>query len=123
MHVMKQWVVVRWNIYLGLYYVGPFRDSATAAAWADDFKETIDTILHENMHHYQDELVKMLHEGSLKSSDPRYDQALMFEVNKLDPGGYIEPKEGDADYRAQPVERSAYETGTATVGKVIDAIH
>jgi hypothetical protein len=87
-----------------------------------DFKETIDTVLHENMHHYQDELVNMLRDGSLKSSDPRRDQALMFEVNNLDPGGYIDAAESGADYRVQPVERSAYETGTATVGKVIAAM-
>ncbi len=43
----------------------------------------------------------------------------MFEVNKLDPGGYIDFKEGDANYNAQPVERSAFETGTATAEKVM----
>ena len=32
----NEWVAVRWNIYLGLYYVGPFQDADTAAAWADD---------------------------------------------------------------------------------------
>ncbi len=34
-------------------------------------KETIDTVLYENIHHYKDELVKMLRNGSLKSSGPR----------------------------------------------------
>ena len=32
----NEWVVVRWNIYFGIYYVGPFRDADTAAAWAED---------------------------------------------------------------------------------------
>ena len=51
-------------------------------------------------------------------------QALLFQVNRLAPGGYIDPDEsadkGKAgrDYKAQPTERSAFETGSDTAKKV-----
>jgi hypothetical protein len=89
-----------------------------------DFNKTIVVVLHENMHHYQAELVKMLEANTLKATDPRYKQALLFQVNRLAPGGYIDPDEstdkGKAgrDYAAQPVERSAFETGNNTAAKV-----
>lgn len=88
------------------------------ASGIKDFTETITTVLHENMHHYQDELVKMLRSGKLDSKDPRYKQALIFEVNELQPGGYIPGDEGVADYQAQPLERAAEGTGVSTAKKV-----
>jgi hypothetical protein len=92
------------------------------AAGIKDFTTTIETVLHENMHHYQTELVKLLAAGKLKSSDPRYKQALMFQVNGLEPGGYVDPDEGVTDYQKQPLERSAEETGTKTAGKIATAV-
>jgi hypothetical protein len=94
-----------------------------------DFTTSIHIVLHENMHHYQQELVKLLAAGKLKSSDPRYKQALMFEVNSLEPGGYIDPDEssdkakGVADYQNQPLERGAeFSGGPKTAEKVRDAV-
>jgi hypothetical protein len=87
-----------------------------------DFTETIDTALHENAHNYQHQLVEQLKAGKLKEGDPLYDQALLFEANELEPGGYIEPGEGQASYEKQPMERHSWETGAATAAKVADAV-
>jgi hypothetical protein len=87
-----------------------------------DFTETIDTALHENAHNYQHQLVEQLKAGKLKEGDPLYNQALLFEANELEPGGYIDPGEGQQSYEKQPMERHSWETGAATAAKVADAI-
>ncbi|HEX5325411.1 MAG TPA: hypothetical protein VFW75_01960 [Acetobacteraceae bacterium] len=87
-----------------------------------DFTEALDTVLHENAHNWQHQLVAQLHAGKLKKGDPLYNQALMFEANSIEPGGYIEPDESVSDYQKQPLERHSWETGPATAGKVIDAV-
>lgn len=76
----------------------------------DDFFDTIDTIVHENAHNYQDFLVKRLKEGLIEPGDPEYKQALMFAANDA-PGGYVDGDEDRACYEKEPLEEHAWRTG------------
>ncbi|WP_068243211.1 hypothetical protein [Tritonibacter horizontis] len=76
----------------------------------DDFFDTIDTIVHENAHNYQDYLVQRLQEGLILPGDPEYKQALMFAANS-DPYGYVVGKEDRDCYLKQPLEEHAWKTG------------
>lgn len=87
-----------------------------------DFTATVNTAMHENAHHYQQELVKQLEANKLKKGDPLYEQALLFQANSIEPGGYIEPDEGQTNYQNQPLERVSWETGPATARKVADVV-
>lgn len=83
------------------------------------FQTAVDLALHENAHNWQAHLVKDLQSGKLKSSDPNYAQALMFAVNELDPGGYVEGSEDMAAYQKQPLEDHSWTTGPETAKKII----
>ena len=56
-----------------------------------DFAATLDTIFHENSHHYQHELADKLANGNLPKEDPEYEEALLFQAN-FEPQGYVKYK-------------------------------
>ncbi len=96
------------------------------SGWTD-YKEAVNTVVHENMHNYQAVLVRRLEEGIITSEDPEYMQALIFAANDA-PGGYVPPSETlDADeadtkpYKTQPVEAHAWDSGDGVAGDLMAA--
>lgn len=84
------------------------------AGWLD-YKEIVNTVVHENMHNYQFTLVERLKEGIITKDDPEYTQALIFAANF---DGYVPPSEELDDdekdtnpYKTQPVEAHAWDSG------------
>ncbi len=82
-----------------------------------DFKEAVDTVVHENMHNLQYVMIQRLEEGILTPGDPDYEQARTFALN-LGPFGYVPPAEKPDDdeaekrpYMTQPAEVHAWDTG------------
>ncbi|MEX0348145.1 MAG: hypothetical protein AB3N15_01885 [Paracoccaceae bacterium] len=86
------------------------------SGWSD-YKEAVNTVIHENMHNYQAVLERRLEEGILTEDDPVYVQAMIFAANQ-EPGGYVDTDEKpDPDeanqkpYKTQPIEAHAWDTG------------
>jgi hypothetical protein len=52
----------------------------------NDFARAIEVVLRENAHHWQHELVKALESGKLKSTDPLFNEARLFQANEPEPG-------------------------------------
>ncbi len=84
-----------------------------------DFKEALDTVLHENMHNLQHVMTIRLEEGIIVPGDADFMQAVIFAAN-FAPFGYVPPAENkkvEADeplkdsYEKQPVEMHAWDTG------------
>lgn len=93
------------------------------SGWSD-YKEAIDTVVHENMHNFQRVLERRLEEGILTPGSTEYRQAVIFTANFA---GYVPPSEPiDPDepvqkmYKQQPVEMHAWDTGDG-VGKALNA--
>ena len=80
------------------------------SATFDDFYDTIDTIVHENAHNYQDYLVTRLTEGLIQPGDPDYKQAIMFASNSV-AQSYVDGAEDREIYEKQPLEEHAWKTG------------
>ncbi|WP_339949695.1 hypothetical protein [uncultured Albimonas sp.] len=81
------------------------------SAMMDDFLEMLDTVVHENVHNYQAELVRRLEEGLIDPDDPEYDQARIFQANSAS-GGYIKAETGGHHaYKTQPLEWEAWAAG------------
>lgn len=80
------------------------------SATFDDFYDTIDTVVHENAHNYQDYLVTRLNEGLIQPGDPEYKQAVMFASNSV-AQSYVNGEEDHAIYEKQPLEEHAWKTG------------
>ncbi|MFF3437326.1 hypothetical protein [Streptosporangium sp. NPDC002721] len=82
-----------------------------------DFDEVIDSLVHENTHHYQYWLINQLFAlPPMGTDDPRYFQATLFALNQKH--GYIEGGESYVDrklafdiYSLQPMERHAFLAG------------
>lgn len=72
------------------------------------FAELADTVIHENMHRYQNHLVAELTSGNILESDDRYDQALFMKANK---DFYFNARRNYGDYRNQPRESHAWHEG------------
>jgi hypothetical protein len=85
-----------------------------------DFEKAIDLAFHENSHNYQNELVKLLKDGKLPKTDPRYEQALLFEIN-LEPQAYVRGAENFDVYKKQPLEEHAHKNGPETAKALIKA--
>jgi hypothetical protein len=85
-----------------------------SASLSTSFKASVDLIVHENAHNYQDQLAQKSAAGKIPESDPTYEQSKLFAVNG-EPDGYVTAiVESDlADYRAQPMERNSWEIGPA----------
>lgn len=98
---------------------GKLRVNMDPASSVHTFQTAVDLALHEVAHKWQLQLVKDLQAGKLKESDPNYKQALMFAVNALQPGGYVEGSEDEAAYRRQPLENHAAKTGSETARKIM----
>jgi hypothetical protein len=86
-----------------------------------DFADVINTVIHENTHNYQDQLVEMLEKGELEN-DPRKNQAILFRLNQGDDyqnspklenykDKYKEYEEAFAAYEKQPRELHAMRAG------------
>ena len=78
--------------------------------YINNAEEMINTIIHENTHNYQDELVKQFVAGKIKKDDPRYEQAKTFAVTHH----WDAYENGDIDgaaYKAQPEEMHAWDAG------------
>lgn len=96
------------------------------SGWAD-FKEAVDTVVHENMHNYQRVLIERLAEGVIVEGDPEYMQACIFAANDA-PYGYVKPSEkpdddeaDDKPYMTQPVEAHAWDTGDGVAKELLKA--
>lgn len=77
----------------------------------DDYYEAVDTIVHENLHHYQAELEARLNEGVLVPGDAEYEQARIFAANHA-AGGYVSAADGHHHhYKNQPIEAHAWKLG------------
>lgn len=92
------------------------------ASSVQTFQTAVDLALHENAHNWQAHLVKDLVSGTLKESDPNYQQALMFAVNALNPGGYVKGEEDMAAYQKQPMEEHSWLTGPETAKKILKGL-
>ena len=86
------------------------------------FTTAVDLAIHENAHNYQKQLADKLEAGQLKPGSAEYDQAMLFAVNGLEPGGYVPGKEDFAAYKKQPMEDHSHTTGKATASKIIKAL-
>ena len=98
----------------------------------DNRMEVINTIIHENTHNFQNELVKRFVAGKIPKTDPMYEQAKTFATVKHKdayiglipkPGsttGELIPEDFDA-YKRQPSEMQAWEAGADEAKKLIDA--
>ena len=84
----------------------------TNPAALDDFNESLDTVIHENGHHYQYMLIDDLNAGKIKPGDPLYNQAETFQLNNqyytLD----------NPEYETQPMENHSRTTGAAAAGAI-----
>lgn len=94
------------------------------SGWSD-YKEAIDTVIHENMHNYQAVLVQRLEEGIITKDDPEYVQALIFAANDA-PDGYVDTDEkldddeaGTNPYKTQPLEAHAWDTGDGVAKELV----
>lgn len=88
--------------------------------YLDNPKEMMDTIIHENTHNYQDELVKKFVAGDLKEGDPMYEQAKTFAVtHHWD--AYVPPREDGDAYEKQPEEMQAWDAGGTESTKLMEA--
>lgn len=92
----------------GVIFVNDVSDSF------DDFDDLLDTVIHENTHNYQRELVIKLEAGELEDENgnksDEYDQAVMFQLNSGD--AHFEGSATDTGgYMACPKERHAWLAG------------
>lgn len=86
--------------------------------YLSDPQEMIDTILHENAHNFQDQLVKRFFAGEIKESDPMYEQAKTFAMtHHWD--AYVTFKEDSGVYEAQPEEMHAWDSGRSEAPKLM----
>src|SRR5690606_21785485 len=86
--------------------------------YLNDPKEMVDTILHENTHNFQDELVKRFIAGKIPTTDPMYNQAKTFAItHHWD--AYVKSSEDGPAYKAQPEEMQAWEVGGNESKKLI----
>jgi len=92
------------------------------ASSVQNFQRAVDLALHENAHNWQAHLVEDLKAGKLKPGDTNYDQALMFAVNEIHPGGYITGEEDYDAYKKQPLEDHSWTTGPATARKIMKGL-
>ncbi len=95
---------------MGGFVAGPPREirlNVQAPQFQDDFDDMLDTVIHENTHNNQHELVEQLEAGELQEGTPEYNQALLFQLNGH-PQGYIDGGEG---YKEQPTEQHAWLAG------------
>jgi hypothetical protein len=96
---------------------GKIKLNARAPAFLD-FDETLNTIIHENTHNFQQALVAALEAGLIdKDAEPeKYHQAVLFQLN-MPPLGYLNPEDVDRDdpdgdpYERQSTERHAWAAG------------
>jgi hypothetical protein len=94
---------------MGGFFQGPPREIMfnTAAPDFNNFDEMFDTVIHENTHNHQCELIEQLEAGLLPKGSPEYNQAVLFQLN-TNPLGYL----GDGPaYEAQPKEQHAWLAG------------
>lgn len=94
------------------------------SGWSD-YKEAVNTVIHENMHNYQAVLVQRLEEGIITKDDPEYVQAKIFAANDA-PGGYVDTEEpldddesGTNPYKTQPLEAHAWDTGDGVAEELV----
>ncbi len=100
-----------------------------------DFREVIDTLVHETTHAYQYYLVEELDAGRLPVDDPRYAQAWLFKLNSapayckppaklegVDANNEVKKRKYQFDYKAyqrQPTEEHAWKAG-GEIGRAFD---
>lgn len=88
--------------------------------YINNAEEMINTIIHENTHNYQDELVKQFVAGKIKKDDPRYEQAKTFAVTHH----WDAYENGDIDsaaYKAQPEEMHAWDAGDTEAKELVQS--
>jgi len=102
----------------------------------NDFELMLDTVIHENHHHFQQTLILRLHlpeddDDVIKPGHPLYQQAKLFELNSED-GAYVGPEESHkaeeensgppGSYQKQPLERHAHYSGPLTARGLVKAL-
>lgn len=89
--------------------------------YLSDPQEMINTVLHENTHNYQDQLVKRFFNGEIPESDPLYLQAKTFAVSHhMD--AYVKGSEDGPAYKGQPEEMHAWGAGDTEAPKLLAAL-
>jgi len=77
-----------------------------------DFKEAVDTVVHETAHAYQFTLLTRIEDGLVGPEAPEYEEGKLFAQNF---DGYVTPDDakaaGNNTYNTQPIERHAWDTG------------
>lgn len=92
------------------------------ASSVQNFERAVDLAIHENAHNWQAHLVRQLKAGELKPGDTAYEQAQLFAVNEIHPGGYVTGSEDYAAYKKQPLEDHAWTTGPDTAKQIIKGL-
>jgi hypothetical protein len=93
----------------GAVVVSDHVDPTTGQSILDDDAEALDTVVHENTHRYQAHLVSELDDGTITSTDDRYNQSRLMRANS----GYYAPAARDYQaYRNQPKEAHAWDVGS-----------
>ncbi len=92
------------------YYSPRERQIKINQSWLNlmGLSDGINVVCHEMTHAYQHVLGEEFAQNRIFPDDPRYAQAKITYVNW---GGYIESKESDSGYRAQPMEKHARYVG------------
>ena len=84
-------------------------DAKTGTPILDDAAEAFDTVVHENTHRYQNDLVRRLNDGDISDTSEIYDQARLMRANEE----YYAKSDADyAAYRSQPSEGHAWNVGS-----------
>lgn len=91
--------------------VSNYVDPSTGQKILDDADEAFDTVVHENTHRYQKDLVNKLNNGEIHESDDRHNQARLMRANDK---WYCPPDEDSEAYIHQPKEAHAWKVGRAT---------
>lgn len=73
----------------------------------NNFEATLALAVHENTHAHQDQLVKLLRKGKITPSNPLWAQTALFALNS---GTYINGCKDLKTYKAQPLERDAWQS-------------
>jgi hypothetical protein len=76
----------------------------------NDPNSIIETVIHENTHKFQDDLVKKYMDGKLSKHDPMYEQAKTLAVTYGD-DAYVFITEDEFGYKYQPKEKQAIDAG------------
>ncbi|GAB5389169.1 MAG: hypothetical protein Alpg2KO_21370 [Alphaproteobacteria bacterium] len=82
------------------------------AANFSDFALVVNTLIHENSHWHQYQMVEKLKKKQIGRKDAFYVQAVVFALNFAN-HGYVDFRESAKDYQQQPVEQHSFSAGNS----------